>query len=230
MRNHICSVRYFLWGWTYFLTMNRPMIWIIHVISGGFGYKIRVKGKENLPESAFVMAVADHFSLKDAWTIAWIYGLSRPIHWFVAMKLLDIPRMWAEYRDSDFKDNRYRYLLAPIAAILTKVVVGHGLTIPVCNEGKVSRTSREINIEAVRLSVSLLMEGRIVAVFPQGGFDGSKVGSGFINIAKRADVPIVPVRLGRDGTIIIGRPVPHADLSCNRESAVGFIEKYIKPL
>lgn len=171
-------------------------------------YRIRSAGEENIPAEGGVIFAGNHTALADVFVIA--ACTNRQVRYMAKAELFRIP-------------------------VLRRIIAGLGAF-------SVERGKNDVG--AVRTSIRLLREGDAVGIFPQGtrcpGIhpDKAKVKPGVALIARKAEVPVVPVlirtkrmkvSLFRRTEVIFGKPVMPDELSALAvdEGSYGAMASYI---
>lgn len=146
-------------------------------------YRLRVEGKENVPDQGAVVLCGNHTSLLDPPILG--TPLRRKVHFMAKAELFDIPV--------------FGTIISKVGAFPVK-------------RGGVSK-------ESIRLSISLLREGKVLGIFPEGtrsnaGGMGKK---GAASLALKSGATVIPVAiignysLLRPMKIVYGKPVDLSD-------------------
>jgi len=196
---------------------------------------------ENLPSHGPALIVARHYHhLYDGLTF--FAGVRRRCHFVVALD-------WVQNRRAKFF-MRTLNRLARWPILLRADAVPSAITAGLFSGGEIARYRRRALLEAVEL----LIEGKIVVVFPEGyptiDPNGSRktdpeqflpFKSGFLNILHAAErrlgarIPIIPAGLRYESGnfsvsyLAFGRPI-YLDTSNNRQAQVAKIERKVQEL
>ncbi len=186
--------------WTYAITC-----YLYRGLSVLIGRAPSIRGRENIPAGGCIV-VANHRSIMDPWCISWCFTMSNGIKWMAKMESVD-PR---DFQRPGAGWIRNFFLL--IAGWFSAQIVRGCDVLLVDREGK----DQALNLKSLARASRLLEKGGIVGIFPEGGIDKKKAEGffeGFISLAKRTEMPIVPIYI--DGKrIVIGKPITF-DLKCH---------------
>lgn len=148
-----------------FYTMEFVLRLVLLVVANTI-YKLRVRGKENVPEKGGALLVCNHLSYIDPLFVG--AALSRRVHFMMHRSFFDVP------------------IVGNFARVMGAIPVS-------------AEDSPKEKIRTLQRAADLAAEGRVVCIFAEGGISRSGALLPFMRglekIARRAQVPIVPVSL-----------------------------------
>lgn len=170
----------------------------------------QIEGGGNIPRKGPLIIVLNHKDIFDPWKISPLLRLNLPIYWFSKKELYSARDIHDEYADKIKIPG-----VAWVLAFFIKFIVTYSLTIPVDRESNGSR----INRLAIKKAGEVLDKGKAVGIFGEGGLGREgEVRPIFVGLAKKYQVPILPVKIEK-GRLVFGQLVFVNDDEDNMETA-----------